>query len=92
MVDESRKKIIYSWLIKADEDVYTAQKLLRGEGYIPVSVVCFHCQQGAEKYLKGLLVFRNIDFRKSHDLLYLLNLLKDHSLGFYLLTAMMFSS
>jgi HEPN domain-containing protein len=37
--------------------------------------VCFHCQQLAEKYLKGLLQEGGIIFPKSHDLLHLLGLL-----------------
>ena len=37
--------------------------------------VCFHAQQCAEKYLKARLVLADIAFRKSHDLLYLLELI-----------------
>ena len=28
----------------------------------------YHCQQGAEKLLQGLLVLAGVDFRKTHDL------------------------
>jgi len=31
-------------------------------------VAAFHCQQAAEKLLKGFLVRANIDFGKTHDL------------------------
>jgi len=30
--------------------------------------VCFHCQQAAEKYLKGYLVGERVPFPKTHDL------------------------
>lgn len=30
--------------------------------------MCFHAQQCAEKYIKAVLVFRGIDFPKTHDL------------------------
>jgi HEPN domain-containing protein len=33
--------------------------------------VCFHSQQCAEKYFKALLVFKDIAFPKTHDLLIL---------------------
>ena len=36
--------------------------------------VCFHAQQCGEKYLKARLTLANIPFRKTHDLLYLHNL------------------
>jgi HEPN domain-containing protein len=34
--------------------------------------VCFHCQQVAEKYLKGFLAWHRIPLAKVHDLLELL--------------------
>jgi HEPN domain-containing protein len=34
----------------------------------PFDTVCFHAQQGAEKYLKALLSLHGIDFPTSHDL------------------------
>jgi len=37
--------------------------------------IAFHCQQAAEKYIKAVLVFYKIDFQRSHDLIYLLELL-----------------
>ena len=33
------------------------------------NAVSFHCQQGAEKYLKAYLVQHNVIFPKTHDLL-----------------------
>jgi HEPN domain-containing protein len=40
--------------------------------------VCFHCQQAAEKFLKALLQERAVSFRRTHDLLELLALLRPH--------------
>ena len=31
------------------------------------AMACYHCQQCAEKYLKGFLVSRSIEFRPVHD-------------------------
>ena len=34
-----------------------------------LNIICYHCQQAAEKYLKGFLVSKYIPFEKTHDLL-----------------------
>jgi hypothetical protein len=41
-------------------------------------LICFHCQQSAEKYLKALLIERGIAFPKTHRLEDLLRLLLPH--------------
>ena len=41
----------------------------------PTDTVCFHAQQCAEKYVKALLVWRGVDFPKTHDLGALVGLL-----------------
>lgn len=35
---------------------------------VPVEVICYHCQQAAEKYLKGYLVLNGMNPPKIHDL------------------------
>lgn len=41
-------------------------------------LVCFHCQQTAEKYLKAMLVELGLSFPKTHDLDTLLSILSPH--------------
>ncbi len=67
---------VKSWIEKGDHDLGTAQIILI---HIPKfrDTISFHCQQAAEKYLKGLLIFFEIKFRRSHDLNYLLSLLNE---------------
>ena len=38
---------------------------------VPVEIICYHCQQSSEKYLKGFLVLKGHDIVKTHDLLLL---------------------
>lgn len=64
------------WFAKGDHDVQTA-KILLADPKSPTDTLCFHCQQAAEKYLKGILTLNNIDFIKTHDLEYLLKLCKN---------------
>ena len=41
-------------------------------------VVGLHAQQAAEKYLKAVLAYRGITYRRVHSITYLLGLLEDH--------------
>lgn len=66
---------IQQWVIKAENDLKAAEHLLTLKDDCPTEVVCFHAQQGVEKYLKALLTLLDIDFPKSHDLGELLKLL-----------------
>lgn len=60
------------WLEKAEGDWKVARREIRTKS--PVwNVVCFLAEQCAEKYLKGFLEEHNIVFRKTHDLVVLLN-------------------
>lgn len=71
MIDEYIKK----WIIKAIEDFNIAKhELSFPEDEISTGPVCFHCQQVVEKLLKAYLVSKSIDFGKTHDLAYLLEL------------------
>ena len=69
-----RIEIVKQWIEKGDHDLGTAQVTYR---YLPQyrDTIAFHCQQSAEKYLKGLLIFLDIPFQKKHSLNYLLGLI-----------------
>jgi len=56
-----------SWIAYAEED-YSAAKTLYSLKKPLLSAVCFHAQQCAEKYLKALLILKDVDFPKTHDL------------------------
>jgi HEPN domain-containing protein len=62
------------WIVKGDHDLGTAKLTYL---HIPeyMDTVTFHCQQAVEKYLKSFLVFQSVEFRFSHDLVYLLELI-----------------
>ena len=60
------------WLRYAAEDLVTAETFL-GHPNVPPRQVCWHAQQSAEKALKAALIFLQIDFRRTHDL----NVLRD---------------
>jgi HEPN domain-containing protein len=66
--------LIKAWFEKADHDLGSAKVIfLNVPGYY--DTIAFHCQQSAEKYLKAAFVFFEIQPPKSHDLVYLLEVL-----------------
>jgi HEPN domain-containing protein len=64
------------WIDKAEHDLVAARHML--ELTELTDIVCFHCQQCAEKYLKALLLFNDVHFPKTHDLRVLLQLAQKH--------------
>jgi HEPN domain-containing protein len=44
-------------------------------------IVGLHAQQAAEKYLKAVLAYRGITYRRVHSITYLLGLLEDHEVA-----------
>ena len=55
------------WLRYAREDLQAAEELITAG--ITQRNACFLAQQSAGKGIKAILVFRQVDFPKSHDLL-----------------------
>ena len=55
------------WLRLAQMDLNSAEHLLTMHP-APIEIICYHCQQSAEKYLKGFLVFCGMIPPKTHDL------------------------
>ena len=56
------------WIEIANNDLATAQYLAKNMQPVSYEIVCFHCQQAAEKYLKWVLVLHDIEPPKIHDL------------------------
>jgi HEPN domain-containing protein len=67
-------KFVLPWIDKAKNDMATAQYIAKNMYPVPFEIVCFHCQQAAEKYLKGFLVFNDYEPPKIHDLVELAKL------------------
>jgi HEPN domain-containing protein len=58
---------VREWITMADVDIEAAM-YLTGMRPQPMGVICFHCQQSAEKYLKAFLLSRDELVPKIHDL------------------------
>lgn len=60
---------------KATADLVLVQQVVTlNNPLIDESIILFHLQQGAEKYLKSLLSYRKIHFGKLHDIKKILEL------------------
>lgn len=69
---------IKEWIKKAEHDLGSAKIIFL---YLPdySDTIAFHCQQAVEKYIKAIMVYKEIEFQRSHDLIYLLELLSSVS-------------
>jgi len=63
------------WIQKAEADYLAAIDLGRRKKRPLPDMVCFHCQQSAEKHLKARLEEGGVNFPRTHDLASLLALL-----------------
>ncbi|MCI0640943.1 MAG: HEPN domain-containing protein [Gemmataceae bacterium] len=71
------KRPTAKWVRKAEEDWEGAQELAARPSSLR-DLVCFHCQQSAEKYFKAQLQEKGAAIPKIHDLEELLDLLLPH--------------
>ena len=65
-----REKEYKEWFYIAGEDLESAV-FLQNKIPTPLEITCFLCQQSAEKYLKGYLVYHSTVFEKNHNLIVL---------------------
>ena len=68
-------KEVVRWTEKAEHDFLAAEHSLELAEQGLTDIVCYHCQQCAEKYLKALLLYRGVAFPRTHDLRLLLDLI-----------------
>jgi HEPN domain-containing protein len=68
------KPKVADWIEKADHDLGSAKLIYL---HIPeyFDMIAFHCQQATEKYLKAILLYKEIEFDRTHNLIFLLELL-----------------
>jgi HEPN domain-containing protein len=72
-MDDAMRELVQAWLIKARHDLAAARKLAADpDPYLDTAV--YHCQQTAEKAVKGFLVFHGQRFEKTHHIPLLVSL------------------
>ena len=72
-MDDAKRDLIQAWLIKSRNDLDTARQISSlPEGHLDTAI--YHCQQAAEKAIKGFLAFHDHELERTHDLKRLLQI------------------
>jgi len=66
---------------KARQDEFTMQKLIPDPAS-PDDVIGFHAQQAVEKMLKAVLAINSVRYRRTHDLVELLDILRGNAISY----------
>ena len=71
---------VKQWIDYAAQDLGVARHLFENYHPKPLEIVCYHCQQSAEKAIKAVIVSLHwpAGIPKSHDLSFLLNLIHNY--------------
>ena len=72
---------VWLWFDYGDADLETAEHLLTMRR-LRLEIICFHCQQAVEKYLKGYLLYNGVFPPKIHDLDRLCDMCKEFDAEF----------
>jgi len=67
MADEAKLELVRDWLTRASHDL-TAARALAALAPPLLDAAIYHCQQAAEKTIKGWLQFQDDAFAKTHDI------------------------
>ena len=81
MAEFGKGASIAQLLLESASQDLAACRLLSASAGIGDAVVGFHAQQAVEKSLKAVLSAHRIEFRRSHDLVTLLDLLQDNQIA-----------
>ena len=63
----AKEELTESWLLKAKRDLRSADELAHVSPPL-LDTAAYHCQQAAEKAIKGFLLFNDVRFEKTHDI------------------------
>jgi HEPN domain-containing protein len=74
---EPKLELVKIWIHKSTRDLESA-KILTSEDPPYFDTAIYHCQQAAEKALKGFLIFCEQEFEKIHDIEKLISLASMH--------------
>ena len=73
-----KEELVDEWMRFAYMDFDNAKYLFETRHPAPLEIICYHCQQSSEKYLKAVIIFLGDEPEKTHDLLKIIAALKQH--------------
>src|SRR5215470_4491137 len=77
-----KNEILQQWLDKANDDLRSAEYLSTMHHPTPDEIICYHCQQSAEKYLKAFIFLHDVEPEKTHDLEDILDVCQQYNTEF----------
>jgi len=77
-----KEELLQQWLDKGKDELRAAEYLSTMHHPTPDEVICYLCQQSAEKYLKGFMFSHDIEPDKTHDLKELLKICQKYNTKF----------
>ena len=77
-----KTEILQQWLDKGKNELRSAEYLSTMHHPTPDEIICFHCQQAAEKYLKAFIFSNDIEPEKTHDLREILKICEEYDTSF----------
>ncbi|MCB2312692.1 HEPN domain-containing protein [Clostridium tagluense] len=75
------KQVSKEWFEFAKRDLGSAKFLINMYPK-PIEIICYHCEQSAEKYLKGYTIFMGNNLERTHDIVLLNNKCKNTDKSF----------
>ncbi len=69
----AKQEVINHWLNIANKDLESAKILMKNMYPAPFEIICYHCQQAAEKFLKCISASLGMEVVKTHDILKVLD-------------------
>ena len=73
------KELVAEWFRFANMDLDLAKNTMKTMHPVSLELVCYHCQQSAEKFLKGTIIAFGTEAAKTHDLPTLMETLEEHT-------------
>ena len=77
-----KQEVLQQWLDKGKNDLRSAEYLSTMHHPTPDEIICYLCQQSAEKYLKAFIFSHDIEPDKTHDLEDLLEVCQKYNTEF----------
>ena len=73
-----KQELVAEWIRFAYMDFDNAKYLFETRHPAPLEIICYHCQQAAEKYIKAVIIFLGEEPEKTHDLSKLFNVIRKY--------------
>lgn len=68
MNENIESEIVSEWISFANADLQAAELLAQSNALQFIEIICYHCHQSAEKYLKAYILQEGLGKVRTHDL------------------------